>query len=82
MERLEAEAKINRCSRVVKRYEDLRTATEARENGLNKVINNLEVTVKAFTEDELKVNSTISELCKGVGVNREVSIVAEDFTPV
>lgn len=81
-ERVEAEATINRCSRDVKRHEDLRAATETREDGLNKVINNLEVKVKAFAEDELKQNSTISELRKCVGVDREEAIVAEDFTPV
>lgn len=60
--KMEALAAVDRCSGRMKRLEDLRGATVARENGPNKVINDLEAKVKLQVENKLKLNSEISEL--------------------
>lgn len=77
--KLEAVAATEWCTRVMKRLEDLRAATKVREDGLNKIISDLEVTVKAQIENELNLNSTISLLRKGEGVDWETTIETEDF---
>lgn len=55
-------AAVDRCSRTMKKVEDLRGATAAREDGLNKVINELEAKTKSQAKTEHKFNSNISEL--------------------
>lgn len=49
--KIEAVAAIERCSRTVKRLGDLREAIIAREDGLNKVICDLEAKVKADADN-------------------------------
>lgn len=75
-------AATERCSRTMKRLDDLRAATEVREDGLNKVFSDLEARVKTQFESELTLNFTISELRKGEGVDWETAIEAEGFAPV
>lgn len=62
--KIEVVAATERCSRTMKRLDDLRAATEVREDSLNKVISDLEAKVKVQTENELNLNSIISLLCK------------------
>lgn len=73
----------------MKMLEDLQGATAVREDGLNKVISELEAKVKLQMERELKLNSdiselntTVSKLRRGEGVDWEVVVEAEGFTPV
>lgn len=70
------------CDRMMKRLEDLRGATVVKEDSLNKVINDLEARVKTQSKSELTLNTAISELCKGEGVDWEMAIEVEGFTPV
>lgn len=65
----EMEAAIKRSERALKRHEDLRAATEVREDALNKVISDLEGKVKSLSENELKLSSTVSALRKDEGVD-------------
>lgn len=82
--KIEASAAVDRCIRTMKRLEDLQWATASRESGLNKFIADLETKVKLQVENELKLNSdiselntTISKLRRGEGVDWEVAAEAE-----
>lgn len=75
-------AATKRCDRVMKRLEDLRGATVVKEDGLNKVIKDLEAKVETQSESELTLNATISELFKGEGVDWDMAIEAEGLTPI
>lgn len=67
----EADTAIWRCDRAVLRYEDHKATNEVREEGLSKVISELEAKVKCFVENKQKLTFTISELRKGKGVDWE-----------
>lgn len=80
--KFEAVEVIGRCTLAVKRLGDIQEAAEAREDGLNKIIHDLEAKAKASLENKLQMKSTISELRKGEGIDWEMAIEVDDFAPI
>lgn len=80
--KLEAVAATKGCSRAMKRLGDLQEAAKVREDGLNKIIHDLEVKADASAENELQLKSTIFDLRKYEGIDWEMAIEADDFAPI